>query len=114
LDDRAFDDYSGKKHLIVARVSSFLIQPPSRLLCPLPRASARFVNATGDELREIFDVRFNSKLDNLDWDIEVMGQGGHIDAKYRSLGRWIDHGLHLCRPQLDAANRFAARCGLRR
>jgi hypothetical protein len=45
------------------------------------QTDARFANAIGDERREIFDVRFNNNLDNVDWDIEVMVQGGRIGDK---------------------------------
>jgi hypothetical protein len=84
LDDRAFDDYSSSSQTFsVARVQRKLSDTTtlSGYYAHFTQDNARFVNATGDERREIFDVRFNGNLRNVDWDIEVMGQGGRIGDK---------------------------------
>ena len=84
LDERAFDDYSsGSQTFGVARFERKLSNT-SRLsgyYAHFTQTDARFANAIGPERREIFDVRFNTNVDNLDWDIEVMGQGGRIGDK---------------------------------
>jgi hypothetical protein len=42
---------------------------------------ATFLDASGDERRNIFDVRYAGALDDVDWDLEGMGQTGHIGDK---------------------------------
>jgi hypothetical protein len=84
LDDRAFDDTSSPSETFsVARVQRKLSDTTtlSGYYAHFTQDNARFANAAGDERREIFDVRFNSTLGNVDWDIEVMGQGGRIADK---------------------------------
>ena len=39
---------------------------------------ARFLDATGDERRDIGDVRYVGALAGFDWDVEAMGQGGSV------------------------------------
>src|SRR4029077_13542020 len=82
--ERAFDDTSSPNETFsVARVQRKLSDTTtvSGYYAHFTQDNARFVNAAGDERREIFDARFNSNLGNVDWDIEVMGQGGHIGDK---------------------------------
>lgn len=43
--------------------------------------NVRFLDATGDEKRNVFDVRFAGKLNQVDWDLEAMGQTGVIGGK---------------------------------
>jgi hypothetical protein len=86
LDDRAFDDTSSPNETFsVARVERKLSDTTtlSGYYAYFAQDNAQFVNAKGDERREIFDVHAwsNSNLANVDWDIEVMGQGGHIGDK---------------------------------
>jgi hypothetical protein len=45
------------------------------------RSSARYLDASGEESRHIFDVRFAGASNGLDWDLEAMGQTGHVGAK---------------------------------
>jgi hypothetical protein len=47
---------------------------------------ARYLDATGDERRDNFDVRYAGARDDLDWDLEVMGQTGHVGNK--SIRAW--------------------------
>lgn len=87
LDERPFDDYSsGSQTFGVARVERKFSETArlSGYYAHFTQTNAQFVNLNGinDESREIFDVRFNDdNLNNVDWDIEVMGQGGSIAGK---------------------------------
>ena len=45
------------------------------------RASAQYLDATGEERRHIFDVRFAGASRGIDWDLEAMGQSGNVGAK---------------------------------
>jgi alginate export protein len=89
LDERAFDDTSSPNETFsVARVQRKLSDTTtlSGYYAHFTQDNARYVNAAGDERREIFDVRFNGNVQNVDWDIEVMGQGGRIGD--RSIAAW--------------------------
>jgi hypothetical protein len=50
------------------------------------RDGARFLDASGDERRDVFDLRYAGKTGNTDWDVEAMGQRGSIGAK--KLSAW--------------------------
>jgi hypothetical protein len=41
---------------------------------------ASFLDATGDERRDVLDARFAGVQGALDWDLEAMGQDGHVGA----------------------------------
>jgi hypothetical protein len=43
--------------------------------------NARYLDASGDEKRNVFDARFAGKLNQVDWDLEAMGQTGVIGGK---------------------------------
>ncbi|WP_229177995.1 alginate export family protein [Bradyrhizobium ivorense] len=43
--------------------------------------NVRFLDAIGDEKRNAFDVRFAGKSNEVDWDLEAMGQTGVIGGK---------------------------------
>ena len=45
------------------------------------RSNARYLDALGAEQRHIFDIRFAGQMNGLDWDLEAMGQTGHVAAK---------------------------------
>ncbi|OYU92220.1 MAG: hypothetical protein CFE29_05305 [Bradyrhizobiaceae bacterium PARB1] len=45
------------------------------------RSNARYLDAIGVEQRHIFDIRFAGQMNGLDWDLEAMGQTGHVAAK---------------------------------
>ncbi|WP_408525452.1 alginate export family protein [Paraburkholderia fungorum] len=45
------------------------------------RSNARFLDATGDEHRDVFDLRYSGKTGRADWDIETMYQSGHVGDK---------------------------------
>jgi hypothetical protein len=40
-----------------------------------------YLFASGDERRDIFDVRYAGARDGFDWDLEAMGQSGHVGNK---------------------------------
>jgi hypothetical protein len=42
---------------------------------------ASYLDAKGDEERDIFDVRYAGKLSGFDWDLEAMGQSGSVGDK---------------------------------
>ena len=42
------------------------------------RSSARFLDESGDERRHILDGHFSGEASSVDWDLEAMGQAGHI------------------------------------
>src|SRR6266702_2577444 len=50
------------------------------------RDNARFLDATGNENRNVFDVRYTGKIGRADWDVETMFQTGHVGAK--TIGAW--------------------------
>ena len=78
LDDRAFDDYSSSSQTFsVARVQRKLSDTTtlSGYYAHFTQDNAKFVNATGDERREIFDVRFNGKLDISPPVVDLTAQG---------------------------------------
>lgn len=43
--------------------------------------NARYLDASGDEKRNVFDARFAGNLNQVDWDLEAMGQTGVIGGK---------------------------------
>ncbi|MGK8890110.1 alginate export family protein [Burkholderia gladioli] len=50
------------------------------------RDGARFLDAAGNERRDVFDMRYAGKRAPFDWDVEAMGQTGHVGAA--SIGAW--------------------------
>ena len=45
------------------------------------RDDARYLDASGDERRDVYDLRFAGDAAGLDWDLEAMSQHGHIGQK---------------------------------
>jgi hypothetical protein len=45
------------------------------------RDNARYLDAVGNERREIYDVRFAGAISGLDWDLEGMAQRGNVGDK---------------------------------
>ncbi|WP_267221530.1 alginate export family protein [Dyella silvae] len=45
------------------------------------RDNARYLDATGDEHRDVYDVRFAGNHAGVDWDLEGMLQRGHVGTK---------------------------------
>jgi Alginate export len=50
------------------------------------RTDAHFIDASGDEHRDVFDVRYAGKVDRVDWDVESMYQSGHVGSA--TIGAW--------------------------
>lgn len=50
------------------------------------RTGAHFLDATGDEHRDVFDLRYTGKAGRTDWDVETMFQTGHVGQK--TIGAW--------------------------
>ena len=45
------------------------------------RDNARYLDAVGDERRDVYDMRFAGSALGLDWDLEGMEQRGHVGSK---------------------------------
>ncbi len=45
------------------------------------RDNARYLDASGSERRNVFDMRFAGAANGVDWDLEAMGQTGSVGAK---------------------------------
>lgn len=45
------------------------------------RDGARYLDATGDERRDVYDLRFAGHAAGVDWDLEGMAQRGHVGGK---------------------------------
>ncbi|MDB5654035.1 MAG: hypothetical protein JWQ94_1648 [Tardiphaga sp.] len=85
----AFDDYSNDKFSFsTLRVERKVLgdNELSGYYSLYERASAQYLDATGEERRHIFDVRFAGASNGLDWDLEAMGQTGNVGAK--QIGAW--------------------------
>ncbi|RKE35722.1 alginate export protein [Paraburkholderia sp. BL23I1N1] len=50
------------------------------------RSNAHFLDATGDEHRDVFDARYSGNVNHIDWDVEGMIQSGHVGSK--TIGAW--------------------------
>lgn len=48
------------------------------------RDDARFLDAVGDERRDVVDLRYSGKTGNVDWDVEGMLQHGQVGARRAS------------------------------
>jgi hypothetical protein len=50
------------------------------------RVNAQFLDATGDEHRDVFDARYSGNVNAIDWDVEAMYQSGHVGSD--TIGAW--------------------------
>jgi hypothetical protein len=50
------------------------------------RSNARFLDAAGDEHRDVFDLRYTGKVGRVDWDVESMLQTGRVGST--TIGAW--------------------------
>jgi len=50
------------------------------------RTNARFLDASGDEHRDVFDARYAGNVQPFDWDVEGMYQSGHVGNS--TIGAW--------------------------
>ncbi|MDE1179883.1 alginate export family protein [Paraburkholderia sp.] len=88
-DDTQFDDVSNR-HLTFSgvRVERQGVGPGdlSAYYSRYNRSNARFLDASGDEHRDVFDARYAGKAANFDWDVEAMYQSGRVGNK--TIGAW--------------------------
>ena len=88
-DNSDFDDVSNR-HLTFSgvRVERQGVGPGdvSAYYSRYNRGNARFLDATGDEHRDVFDARYAGKVGHIDWDVEAMYQSGHVGNK--TIGAW--------------------------
>jgi hypothetical protein len=80
-DLRAFDDYSSDRLTfsgvrIERRLSAW--GQVSAYYARFTQDAAKFLSVSGDERRDVLDVRFGGKAMGFDWDIEAMNQTGAI------------------------------------
>ena len=80
-DSRAFDDFSSP-HLTYGGIrAEYRLSDNSSLAAYVSQFrldGAHFLSATGNERRDILDIRFSGNQSGFDWDAEVMGQSGRI------------------------------------
>jgi Alginate export len=50
------------------------------------RSNASFFDVTGDERRDVFDLRYGGKTGPMDWDVESMYQAGRVGSD--TIGAW--------------------------
>jgi hypothetical protein len=80
-DLRAFDDYSsGRLTYGGFRVERKLggLGVVTTTLSQFKQDGARFPAVAGNEYRDVLDTRLAGAAASFDWDLEAMGQGGHI------------------------------------
>ena len=84
LDERPFDDYSGpgltfsgarfeREQLAGGTLSAYVAY--------FTQDNVHFLSASGNERRDILDVRFAGAANSFDWDVETMGQIGQVGPK---------------------------------
>ena len=83
-DEAAFDDTSNR-HLTFSgvRFERQDVGPGdlSGYYSLYTRAGAQFLDAQGDEHRNVFDLRYTGKVSAADYDVESMYQTGHVGSK---------------------------------
>ena len=83
-DQHPFDDTSNRHfrfHTLRVERHVFGDNELSAYYSYYQRDNARYLFASGDERRNIFDVRFAGVRGRLDWDLEAMGQTGSVGVK---------------------------------
>ena len=78
---REFDDRSNRRFrfsLIRIERSVLGAGSLSAYYALYERDAARFLDASGDERRHVLDGHFSGEATGVDWDLEAMGQAGHI------------------------------------
>jgi hypothetical protein len=83
-DAEAFDDRSSRHNLFYgARVERHVLggNELSAYWSRFSNDDASYLTVKGAEQRDVWDVRFAGKRRTLDWDIEGMGQTGHVGAQ---------------------------------
>ncbi len=85
--EKSFDDYSnGHLTLNGLRLERQGFGPGdiSGYYSRYRRDDARFLDATGNERRDVYDLRYSGVTGNVDWDVEGMLQHGQVGAKRAS------------------------------
>ncbi len=88
-DNQPFDDFSNRDLTFSGvRVERQGVGPGdlSAYYSRYNRTDAHFIDASGDEHRDVFDARYAGKVDRVDWDVESMYQSGHVGSK--TIGAW--------------------------
>jgi len=83
-DVSSFDDYSSRHQTFNGlRVERHDVGPGdlSAYYSRYDRDGARFLDALGNEGRNVYDVRYAGKLRQFDWDVETMAQTGRVGAQ---------------------------------
>jgi len=83
-DVSSFDDYSSRHQLFNGlRVERHDVGPGdlSAYYSRYDRDGARFLDAQGNEGRNVYDVRYAGKVGRFDWDVETMAQTGRVGAQ---------------------------------
>jgi hypothetical protein len=83
-DVTAFDDFSnGHFRFHTLRVERHVLgsNELSAYYSRYELDDAHYLDASGNERRNIFDTRFAGTLNNWDWDLEAMGQTGDVGTK---------------------------------
>ena len=79
-----FDDYSDR-HLrfngLRVEKKNFVFGEVSFYLAQFDRDNAVYLNASGQERRDVLDLHNSGKLASFDWDVEVMDQAGSVGTK---------------------------------
>ena len=78
-----FDDYSsGHNRFYGVRVERHVLggNELSAYWSRFTNDKASYLTAAGAESRDVFDVRFAGQRGAIDWDLEAMGQTGHVGA----------------------------------
>ncbi|NWD76931.1 alginate export family protein [Pseudomonas gingeri] len=84
FDDRPFDDKSDSTfqfHMLRAERLVWGGNELSAYYALYEHDAARYLDASGNEHRNVFDARFAGAAAGFDWDIEGMGQSGSVGAK---------------------------------
>ena len=117
-DNSDFDDVSNR-HLTFSgvRVERKAVGPGdlSAYYSRYNRSNAHFLDATGDEHRDVFDARYSGTVNHVDWDVETMYQSGHVGTK--TIGAWAVGslaGYTFASTAVDTARRSAGGCGFGR
>ena len=83
-DVSSFDDYSSRHQIFNGfRVERHDVGPGdlSAYYSRYDRDGARFLDAQGNEGRNVYDVRYAGKVGRFDWDVETMAQSGRVGAQ---------------------------------
>ncbi|MEK1894314.1 MAG: alginate export family protein [Rhizobium sp.] len=96
-NDRAFDDESnGHIRFDTIRIERQVLgkNELSAYYSLYDRDNSHYLDAAGDEMRHVFDVRFAGSANSVDWDLEAMGQVGSVastDIKAWAIGARVGY-----------------------